>query len=282
MVKFYLPGLFEFFSLYTHFIDIFQQENFKFRKCEIGAVYGAPPDTLWNGGRIRGQGCLDVNLVHSWSQATNTPCALTFTNCLLDPVDLDNIYCNRIAQLFESDKNAIILHSELLENYIRETYPQYKIVSSTTKCITNVEQMHEEFAKDYERVVLDYNFNKNLPVLKSIEQKEKCEILINAVCYANCPRRAEHYRHIAATAKRVSLPEFECDAMNKTFHEALKNPNSITVEEIYNIYEPLGFHHYKIEGRTTNVFDLAEILVYYMVLPEYQMEIRQRLIAPFI
>lgn len=282
MVKFYLPGLFEFFNLYTHFVDIFQQENFKFRRCEIGAIYGAPQDTIWNGGRIRGQSCLDVNLVHSWAEAKNVPCALTFTNCLLQPEDLDNIFCNQVARLFESEKNSIILHSEMLEEYIRKTYPKYQIASSTTKCITNVEKMHEELAKDYDRVVLDYNFNKQFSVLKSIGPKEKCELLINAVCYANCPRRADHYHHISACAKGISLPDFECDAMGKPLHMALTNPNSITVEEIYSIYEPLGFSCYKIEGRTANLFDLIEILVYYTVLPEYQLEIRQRLMQPYM
>jgi collagenase-like PrtC family protease len=39
----------------------------------------------------------------------------------------------------------------------------------------------------------------------------------------------------------------------------------------------MGFNHFKIEGRTDSVKNLIEILTYYMVKEEFQMEIRQRL-----
>ena len=282
MVKYYLPGLFEFFDLYTVFVDIFQKENYKFRNCDIGAIYGAPKFTIWNGGRIRDTSCMEIENILNWSRDKNISCSLTYTNCLLKENDLYNIFCNELTRMFEDKKNSITVHSELLEQYLRDRYPAYKLVSSTTKCITDYEELKKEMEKPYDRVVLDYNFNKNFQVLKSIENKERCELLINAVCYADCPRRAEHYEHISAVGLGFETKPFECDAMHKQLFQALCNPNSITVDEIYKVYESLGYEHFKIEGRTANVFDLIEILVYYMVLPEYQMEIRQRLTKIYI
>lgn len=279
MIKFYLPGLFEFFDLYINFVDIFNHEKYKFRECEIGAIYGAPQFTIWNGGRIKNLTYADINNVKDWSIDEKVNCALTFTNCLIKESHLNNIYCNELTKLFEKENNSIIIHSPILEEYIRKNYPKYKIISSTTKCITDFEKLKEELDKDYERVVLDYNFNRQFKLLKQIEKKEKCEILINAVCEEECIRRKKHYEHISKMALHTPDEEiFECPHMGKPFFACLKeNLNVISVDEIYNLYAPLGFEHFKIEGRTTHVQDLIEILVYYTVKPEFQMEIRQRL-----
>ncbi len=277
MVKYYLPGLFEFFDLYIAFMEMFKHEKYKFRKCEIGGIYGAPYGTIWNGGRVRGATYLDVNNVCDWSIGENIPCGITFTNCHLEPEHLSSIYCNEVARIFEQEGNFVTVESPLLEEYLRNTFPKYNFVSSTTKCITDPALLKEELEKPYSRVVLDYNFNKNFKVLKSLEHKEKCELLVNAVCYPNCPRRREHYEHISDFALRRPTEDFVCDAMDKSFWQTLSNPNTITVEDIYDIYEPLGFQHFKIEGRTARIPDLIEILVYYTVKPEYQLEIRQRL-----
>jgi hypothetical protein len=132
MIKFYLPGLFEFFDLYVIFMDIFQHEKFKFRDCEIGAIYGAPQNTIWNGGRIRYATYTDINNVKNWSIDENINCALTFTNCLIEENHLDNIYCNELARLFETENNSIIIHSPILENYLREEYKTDFIDSTLT------------------------------------------------------------------------------------------------------------------------------------------------------
>lgn len=279
MVKYYLPGLFEFFDLYTVFVDMFQQENHKFRDCEIGAIFGSPNRVIWNGGRVRTAPPVDIDGVKRWAETKGISCALTFTNHLIGEEHLSNVYCNDLARTFESENNAIIIHSPVLESYIRTTYPKYKIVSSTTKCIRDIGQLKAEFARPYERIVLDYNFNKEMKFLKDLpfEEKQRSELLINAVCYAYCPRRPDHYHLIAQSSLGMDVPDFQCDAMHKNFWQVLDNPNTISVDEIYNFYEPIGFQHFKIEGRTANIRDLIEILVYYMVKPEYQLEIRQRL-----
>ena len=278
MVYYYLPGLFEFFNLYIVFMDMFKHEKYKFRKCEIGGIYGAPQGAIWNGGRARGSTYMDIDDVKNWSIDEEIPCGLTFTNCCLTEEHLSNIFCNEIARIFEKEGNTITIESPILEQYLREKYPLFGFVSSTTKCITSVEELKTELNKNYKRVVLDYNFNKNFDVLKQIENKDKCELLVNAVCHAQCPRRRAHYEYISKDILRIPLEEpFDCDAMGIPLYDVLNNPNTITVDAIYNIYEPLGYHHFKIEGRTASLGDLIETLVYYTVKPEYQLEIRQRL-----
>ena len=47
---FSLPGLFEFYDLYTLFLPLFYEHREWFYPwCDIGSVYGAPGDCLWGG-----------------------------------------------------------------------------------------------------------------------------------------------------------------------------------------------------------------------------------------
>lgn len=49
---YHLPGLFEFYDLYTAFLPIFREHrDYFYDWWEIGSVYGAPADCIWGGGR---------------------------------------------------------------------------------------------------------------------------------------------------------------------------------------------------------------------------------------
>lgn len=37
---------------------------------------------------------------------------------------------------------------------------------------------------------------------------------------------------------------------------------------------PMGFNHFKIEGRTANIFSLVETYAHYLIRPEKQGEVR--------
>ena len=53
----------------------------------------------------------------------------------------------------------------------------------------------------------------------------------------------------------------------RTFH------NNIPPEELYEKYAPMGFSHYKIEGRTLSSLELAGNYAYYMAKPEHHDEL---------
>ena len=49
---FHLPGLFEFYDLYSAFLPLYREHREYFHDwCEIASVYGAPADCIWGGGR---------------------------------------------------------------------------------------------------------------------------------------------------------------------------------------------------------------------------------------
>ena len=49
---FHLPGLFEFYELYSAFLPLYREHREYFYDwCDIGSIYGAPSDCIWGGGR---------------------------------------------------------------------------------------------------------------------------------------------------------------------------------------------------------------------------------------
>ena len=57
----------------------------------------------------------------------------------------------------------------------------------------------------------------------------------------------------------------------------MQNPGFIGVQDILNTYLPMGFHHFKIEGRGLGSALLLEFILYYMVKPEYQIYVREEM-----
>ena len=210
------------------------------------------------------------------------PVRFTFTNCLVQGQHLNDAYCNMILKTFATGNNDIICNSPLLEEKIRNEYGNiYKYISSTTKRLNNADSQMKELEKNYDIIVLDYDFNKNFTFLEQIKNKEKCELLCNAVCKPNCPLRKLHYERMSLfQLEGRDEIEMKCPDSNKRFWEVKdKNPTFISREDINNIYSPMGFQHFKLEGRTAAPYDLIEILAYYLIKPQYEIEVRERLIS---
>ena len=57
----------------------------------------------------------------------------------------------------------------------------------------------------------------------------------------------------------------------------MENPGFISVENIKNVYLPMGFTNFKIEGRGLGSALVLEFLLYYMTKPEYQINVREKI-----
>ncbi len=51
----------------------------------------------------------------------------------------------------------------------------------------------------------------------------------------------------------------------------------IGIDDIKNIYLPMGFNNFKIEGRGLGSALVLEFLLYYMTKPRYQINVREKL-----
>ena len=182
--------------------------------------------------------------------------------------------------------NEAIVFSPMLEDYIRDKFPDMPITSSTCKQIEDFDELSAEMEKDYSLVVLDYNFNNNFDVLEKLPHKEKAELLINPCCTPACKRRGAHYRSIGRSQiactqhmmKRTGTPyvpePFECQCMKRTLYQTVDSPLHISPDAIYNKYVPMGYGNFKIEGRSVPDVNILENYIYYMVKPEHRDEVR--------
>ncbi|MBQ8297609.1 MAG: hypothetical protein IJX77_07500, partial [Ruminococcus sp.] len=198
-VRFHLPNFTEHHKMNFVFLTMLENAPHYFREgVEIASFYGAFPPSLWNGGRTQGGVCNEnyIKNVLNLFNSHGIPLRFTFTNPMITEEHLDDEFCNMVMRLADNGLNEVIVFSPILEDYIRKTYPNYKITSSTCKRLTNPDDVAAELEKDYHIVVLDYDLNNKFDILEKLPHKDKCEILVNACCDPGCKMRSEHYRII--------------------------------------------------------------------------------------
>ena len=284
---YHLPGLFEFYDLYRIFLPLFySHREYFYDWCEIGSIYGSPADCLWGGGRV-GFGDNRPEDVAELMQAHGISARLTFSNSLLRPEHLSDRNCNALCALFETGgpvRNGVILCSDLLLDYLRERYPAFYFVSSTTKVLTEFHQLEAELNRpEFRYVVPDFRLNKAFDRLNTLSgaQKQKVEFLCNECCRIGCPDRKACYESVSRKNLGEDCPEHVCTSPNAErgyrFSDAMQNPAFIGLEEIQNIYLPKGFSHFKIEGRSLGSALILEFLLYYMTKPEAQLRVREEI-----
>lgn len=336
---FHLPGLFEFYELYKAFLPLFHEHREYFYDwCDIGSIYGAPADCIWGGGRVEDGDC-NAGEVLSLVNKYGISARLTFSNSLLREEHLADRRCNELCRMFcrEQDRdkeiyntgdlnrsgndgcgygrvqNGVIVHSELLLDYLKASYPELYLVSSTTKVLTDFDDLVKELDReDFSYVVPDFRLNKRFDRLENLseQQKNKVEFLCNECCYFGCADRRACYedvsRRILGEAEKDydydstgserrqteagqalsdeaadEKHEHECTAPDHDggyrFSKAMLNPGFIGINDIRNIYMPMGYMNFKIEGRGLGSALILEFLLYYMTKPEYRINVREEM-----
>ena len=318
---YHLPGLFEFYELYKEFLPLYRKHREYFYDwCEIGSIYGAPADCVWGGGRV-GFGEHDPKEVLKLMQEYGISARLTFSNSLLTREHLPDKKCNELCRIFDigrdnersrgfgNDKdieccidngndisginkrikvkecrNGIIIYSDLLLDYIKENYPGFYFVSSTTKVLTDFGEFENELNReDFRYVVPDFRLNKSFDKLKALSQhqKDKVEFLCNECCWFGCTDRKKCYETVSYKNLGEDCPEHYCAAPDAgqgyLFSKAMENPGFIGVDDIKNTYLPMGFSNFKIEGRGLGSAMILEFLLYYMTKPQYQIHVREHI-----
>lgn len=284
-VKFHLPGLRYNYPLNMTLLSMIKTYPEFFRPgLEIGSFFGEFPTSRWNGGRFSNGDQCDAGFIQNVIRSINeqgVPIRYTYTNPLINRGDLDDPYCNFCMKAADNGMNEVLVVSPILEEYIRKTYPSYKVNSSTCKEIRDIDGLNEELEKDYALVVLDYNLNNQFDLLEKIEHKERCEVLVNACCVPNCSRRGDHYKQIAKQQnvvltnrkmppdKQIPVPGWYCEHGDKnSFYTIQDFCTFVSPDDVWEKYAPMGFVNFKIEGRTANLFGLIDKYAHYLMTPE--------------
>jgi hypothetical protein len=286
IAHYHLPGLFEFYEFYKIFLPLYKNHRDWFYDwCDIASIYGAPEDCLWGGGRT-GEGRADEKDVLALMNEYEISARLTFSNSLLTAEHLSDKKCNRICALFENAKikSGVIVHSDLLAEYLQKTYSRLYLISSTTKVLTDFNDFEAELGRpEFLYVVPDFRLNKSFEKLSALPQiqKKKVEFLCNECCDFNCKVRKACYENVSRKNLGLDVVEHKCTSSlsqgGYRFSLAMKNPAFIGLQDIQEVYLPMGFSNFKIEGRGLGSAMLLEFILYYMTRPEHQLELRESL-----
>lgn len=283
---FHLPGLFEFYDLYKAFLPLYRNHREWFYDwCDIASIYGSPSDCLWGGGRV-GFGEADAEDVFELMKEFGISSRLTFSNSLLKEEHLSDKKCNELCRLFEKEpvKNGVIVYSDLLLDYLKRKFPGFYFVSSTTKVLTDFSDFKMELARnDFSFVVPDFRLNKKIEKLEALDEglKNKVEFLCNECCSPFCQERKICYENVSRKNLGLECSDHHCAAQDGDkgyrFSSAMKSPLFIGIDDIQNKYLKMGFSNFKIEGRGLGSAMVLEFLLYYLVRPKYQINVREEI-----
>ncbi len=253
---------------------------------KIGSVFGNFPSCIWDGGCVDLYPSWNAKIIEQTAQLyddLDIPMCLTFTNPLIDKEHLNDTYANLIANICQSDKNQILVCSPVLEDYLREKYPQY----SYGRSILASEKKPYDASDKYCKTVMQRSKNNDWAYLDTIPEKDrsKIEFLCNDPCPDNCPFIYSHYLKYASYQLSLGNDTDPNDcAMNgiiganrNHYTQGLKS--HISHDMIVNEYIPKGFTNFKLSGRSGDILVPTMGILQYLTKPDYQMDIMYVLLS---
>lgn len=284
MINFHLPDFYNFSYQNSKLLHLTKDNPIVFHDgLKIATVYGAFPSMIWEGGR-RTCGAPNQESVAQITEFFNRSgvgLKLTLTNPKIEGGHLTDEWCNRVLSIVAKNPlNEAVIYSPILRNYIKKEYPQLRLISSTSKLIGDIDSLNSEIEK-YDMVVLSSSLNKQYDKLTEIKNKNKVELLVNSYCVDNCKFAKQHYDSVGDFNLGKCKSAFKCPYNIDNLSAQRGRGNYISYEQIKTIYEPLGFKHFKLDGRGF-MWDIdgsvVDNYIEYLIKSEYKQEVRNFLV----
>lgn len=139
-----------------------------------------------------------VGLVYQYNHL-GIPFNLIFSNLLVEEKHLGDERCNWVLEQCYRQGNGVIVTSHILAKYIRDKFPNYKLIHSLTH-FNQDPQYYYEYADLYDVFVLPSFFNSKHDLMKELLTRlgpERIEVIVNETCFQDCPYRKQHYHLIS-------------------------------------------------------------------------------------
>lgn len=283
MKKFSTGGIYTNYNVISTFIRLKRKYEEAFGvsvlrdETTLDSVFGSFPNIIWNGGRnLTGYPTLSIrninNFINYYHQ-NNIAVRLTFSNKLIEKKHLNDYYCNEVLSLLDPTKDAVILSSDILRDYIKARVPGIKTICSVTSLKPELSEI-EKAIDIYDLVVIPSEFNKCLDKLGSLD-KSKIEILVNERCAPYCKFKEEHQRLISL-GNLTFDPDIDKNYCNQ-HHGKIAEALELSNDEVDEIYSKYHISNFKISTRLVN--DPEFQMCKFMVKDEYQFEFLANLIS---
>lgn len=249
MINFVVPEFWQLKNIWTYVLNAYNSNiNFFKPNRKIYSIYGCFPNMIWNGGRVcvSDHWCTEQEVIETFEHYNklDVKLALTMTNLVVNETHLDDEYCNMILHIADNPKynTEIIVANDILEEYIRKTYKNFKY----TKSIQNADINSPIFTDEkYNLTVLCIDKNKDFMFLKNNNHKEKTEILLSQDCIPNCPLRIQHLTQTSVCQLNNDKNEVP---MCKYENDPLFWSTKIDEHDLYK-YVDLGYRYFKLTDR---------------------------------
>lgn len=159
-----------------------------------------------------------------------------------------------IKSLIEIGINTFTVASPAVIDIIREIDSEAKIVVSTISEVNNISKLKFYKKLMVNRIVVDADINRKMHLLREMSSEfgEGIEVIVNNVCFHDCPLKKFHYNHDAHTLFDSIEDNYftkKCFEQKYEEPENLLKTNFVRPEDI-KLYNNLGIHYFKIQGRT--------------------------------
>jgi len=259
--------------------------HFKESFIELPRVNGyGSPRCLWTGGRppvVRNE--LDkatLFRIFTYLEHIKLTPSFTFTCTQLTEDDLNDRYSNYLLDMALDVGAHFIVYDDRLKNHIREKKSDAYVVSSVIKpavrfqgaskiempTVENETEMYNKLLKEYDMVVVrpEYSSTVLLEHPEYIDDISRIEVLINQPCVRECPRVADHYRHMEGYRLDINekVPRFECIRRSMKADAILENTLCHDDETVMKLVEH-GVRHLKLQGRGSSMASIVLAAVLY-------------------
>ena len=262
--------------------------------CAIGSIYGAPSDCLWAGGRVEYSDRTPREVL-ALTREYGISARLTLSNSLLRPEHLTDPDCNALCRLFQEQndpQNGAIVHAELLTQYLKKNYPSLYLVSSTTKVLTDFNDLQRELARpEFRYVVPDFRLNRAFDRLAALpqSQKDKVEFLCNECCWfgaRNAEPAMSRQPQKSGSARPGALLQRPRRSGRVSLLPGDGEPRLYRHQAIRDTYLPRASPNSRSRGALGSAL-ILEFLLHYLTKPEYQLAVREELyldtmLGPFL
>lgn len=265
-----MPFLFTNSMIFLPILKEILQDEFNVIKY----VYGSS-SCLWAGGRPIPLEFKNIRVIEKTLTRIldyNVIPAFTLSSITLTKDDLKDSYCNNLLSLLSDTNSQIIVASDILYDYIKEKYPNIKLIASVIKFFVNkfdsIEEETEYINKlieNYDRVVIrsEYFMRAKNKLRENIKDLSKLVILVNSTCMMDCPGAKHHYEEISRFYKKeIDYKEGLASFMEycpKVYNPLIKK-NTLSFKDIEDAVN-MGITNLKLQGRQVEFKEMSSILI---------------------
>lgn len=270
MIYFSLP---EFHFNYKDLMSFFRlPKNIMKAEVAFSMIEGNLPYTYWNGGYINnnfGDLILYDSIQSMFSAYGNYRLCFNCSNIYLQEDDFEDTYMNLLLSIGENGANCISVSNLHLYEFLKERYKNYAFkLSNDFDLILTMTPEIINALPEFDLIQIPVHKVNDMDFLKQIKNKKNIEIPVNSLCGTSCIQFRECAYQNQQNQYNFSANNICLGCPKRPLYH--KQPPLITLEDIVDIYQPLGFSNFSIAPIVGD--NLLTFLIDYFVKDEFKAE----------